>query len=281
MSKFSRLMAIMMATGFILTACGGEEGNAESSIRLPDREVTWVRKKDVRKTDSQNTTGKGKSSSTIQINNALTVKLEKDAAAGKTGVVIDEASCLARVITLDKTRMAVQKAGGMWHAFERNSESRPYSNNGMQLDSQTNRMVYALAHLCKTSKGVPMDPMEQWMDHNLKTIGEEASMQKFSDVANEGDAKTWVEHLDKARKNVDRKVDYQTIEKMINRAEPMINTYAELMAKPTGDAEMQAFISNGVTLLKSLKHFINGDKILVMAVQEDDSAPFYNLESEM
>ena len=48
----------------------------------------------------------------------------------------------------------------------------------------------------------------------------------------------------------------------------------------TGQVGKQAFLSNAVTLLKSLKNFITGDKVLVMALNEDDMAPFYDLYSD-
>lgn len=280
MLKFS-LMALLLATGFILSACGGEEEKTMSAIRLPEREVTWVRKQEVRKTRDAALSGDRQKSSEIPLNESLVEKLKQAASAAGTGSVKDRTSCLASVKRLDIKRTGVQKAGGMWHAFERNSESKPYSNNGMQIDSQTNKMVFALEHLCKTAEGKPMEPMEQWVDHNLKTMGKEAAIEKFSDIANKGDAETWVEHLEVAKKNENRTVDYQTIEKLINRAEPLVNLYEELSKRPVDDASVQAFLSDSVTLLSSVNQFITGDKILVMALKEDNSAPFYNLESEM
>ncbi len=272
------LMAILLVTGFFASACGGEEEKAETAIRLPEREVTWVRKQAVRKSSLS---GNRQNSTDIPLNESLVEKLKKATSAAGTGSVTDQKSCLAGVKRLDVKRTAVQKAGGMWHAFERSSETRPHSSNGMQLDSQTNKMVFALAYLCRTATGKPMDPMEQWVDYNMKTMGKEAAINKFSDIANRGDAESWVEHLEVAKKNVKRTVDYQTIEKLINRAEPLVNLYEELSKRPIDDAETQAFLSDSVTLLNSLNQFITSDKILVMAVKEDDSAPYYNLESEM
>jgi hypothetical protein len=47
------------------------------------------------------------------------------------------------------------------------------------------------------------------------------------------------------------------------------------------DAATQAFLSDSVTLLSGVNDFITGDQFMVMALTEDDSVPFYNLESEM
>ena len=110
-------------------------------------------------------------------------------------------------------------------------------------------------------------------------LGAGVAVDQFSDISNMGDAETWVDHLGRVRNDVDRQVDYHTIEKMINRAEPLVNTYEELMQRPTDDAAKQAFLSIAVTLLKSLNQFITSDKVLVMALKEDDLAPFYNLYS--
>ena len=280
MFKFS-LLAMLLASGIICTACGGEEEKSESAIRLPEREVTWVRKQEVKKTSDAAIAGDQQSSSEIPINDALAKKLQQAASAGETGAIKDLASCLSHVKRFDTIRTAVQKGGGMWHAFERNPKTKTYSNNGMQLDSQTNKMVFALKHLCKTAKGKPMDPMEQWVDQNLKTIGEEAAMEKFSDVANKGDAETWVKHVEQARKDQTRTVDYKRIEQLINRTAPLINLYEELSKRPVEDAAVNAFLSDSVTLLNGVNQFITGDKVMIMALTEEDSVPFYNLESEM
>ena len=45
--------------------------------------------------------------------------------------------CLALVEPMDKIRMAVQRGGGAWHAFERSPDVRPFSSQGIQIDVTT------------------------------------------------------------------------------------------------------------------------------------------------
>ena len=91
------LMALLLVTGFIAPACGGEEEKVESAIRLPEREVTWVRKQEVRKTRDAALSGDRQKSSEIPLNDALVEKLKQAASAAGAGSVKDRTSCLASV----------------------------------------------------------------------------------------------------------------------------------------------------------------------------------------
>jgi hypothetical protein len=71
--------------------------------------------------------------------------------------VKNEQDCLAQANELDKRRTVVQERGGLWHIFESVKEIKEYTNYGMQLDSQLNRLVLSLKYLCRTTKGMQLN----------------------------------------------------------------------------------------------------------------------------
>ena len=274
-----RAVAVALAVMIALAACAQEEEHA--ALRLPKKEATWVRTEKVKTTKDELLARKDGVKFEIPVNEELEKKLVQAGTSGRSAKVSDKDSCLSRTRPLDNQRTAVQKAGGMWHAFERNPQTKSHSDHGMQLDSQTNKLVFALMHLCKTAKGIPLDAMEQWVRESVKTHGEKQAIENFADMANEGDAKVWIEQAKIAKQNESRSVDYKTIAQLIDRAEPLIGFYTELMQRNVDDGTADAFLSDSITLLKLINSLITGDRTLVMALKEDESDPFYNLESEM
>ena len=114
----------------------------------PKKEATWVRTEKVRTTKEEVFSGKKNVLAEIPINVALEERIVNNKYTDPI-IVSDKASCHTRLNPLDERRTAIQKAGGMWHAFERNSNSKPYSFHGMQLDSITNKIFFSLSDCIK------------------------------------------------------------------------------------------------------------------------------------
>jgi hypothetical protein len=138
----------------VLFACGGAE-EGKGPVIQPKKEATWVRTEKVQTTTEEIFSSVEKKLAEIPINTSLVAKITSE----KPGLIVttDVVSCLDRLESLDLRRTLVQKFGGMWGAFERNVDSKPYSFYGMQLDSNVNKMVFSLRYLCQTSEGVPLN----------------------------------------------------------------------------------------------------------------------------
>ncbi len=134
----------------LLTACGQDQ-SAEEPLRLPARENTWVKTEQVEITKHDVLSSQSGAAIHIPINEDLQEQLMQASGRAPQSPVADTASCLALLEPLDTTRMAVQREGGAWAMFERSDLIKPYSNNGMQIDSNLNRLVFSLRHLCRTA----------------------------------------------------------------------------------------------------------------------------------
>ncbi len=170
----------------------------------------------------------------------------------------------------------------MWGAFERSAEAKPYSFNGMQLDSNMNKLIFGLRHLCKTAEGVPMNEVATEVAALLEAKGrEQAEKTLISRGEHPKDIERLLNYAETARKGSARKVDFKTISSRFDRAESLIDLYEELSKRPVDKNSVNAFLSDGVTLLKVLNDFIQTDKIMVMALNEDDLVPYHHIDQDM
>ena len=273
------ILAIILLLAGVLPACGDTE-QSQGPVVQPKKESTWVRTKKVRTTKDEFFSGEKKPLAEIPINTSLAKKLASPQTGSKK--VTDVASCLARLKPLDLRRTAVQKSGGMWGAFERSPDAKPYSFNGMQLDSNMTKLVFGLRHLCKTSEGVPLNEVANDVGNLLEANGREKA-EKILVARGEhpADVEKLLNYAKTARKESDRKVSFNTISSSFDRAESLIDLYEELSKRSVDENSKTTFISEGVTLLKVLNDFIQTDKIMVMALNEDDLVPYHHIDQDM
>ena len=202
--------------------------------------------------------------------------------SGIKNSVADVKSCLALFKPLDIKRTAVQKAGGVWHAFERSPEVRSYSENAMQIDSAINKLIASLRHLCNTAKGLPQDSISQVISKKIAVKGKEAVAEEFRDLGEpEEDIAIWLEYADYWKKNEKRNLDYKLIEGLMVRVKPLIGFYEELAKRQVDDNTKQNFLSDAVTLLEAMKKISSTDEYLVLALKEDRDAPYENFDPDM
>ncbi len=190
--------------------------------------------------------------------------------------VQDRASCLKQAEAMDKTRTAVQVNGGLWTWFEKHETLRPYSDKGMQLDSNINKLVFALRHLCETAKGVPVDPFVRQLNARVDERGLEKVRQELIDLGKApADAEIWLNFSERSRQKKNRVVEYPVIQVLIGKGASLVKKYDELSKRTVSKDNLDASLSEAQTLLTVLKELLEGDETLVMALDEDVKLPFF------
>lgn len=282
MSKDAFVMgALLFVVMAALPACA-EEVTEEPAVQLPPKEHTWVRKETVKKTKDVFFAKQDTAPQEIPVNEELAKKLTATQSSKVKGSVKDTASCLALLKPLDIKRTGVQKAGGMWGAFERSPEIRGYSENGMQIDSRVNKLIFALGHLCKTAKGLPQNNIARVISQKVSVKGKEAVAREFMDLGEaEEDIEIWLEHADYWQKNQKRDLDYKSIEGLMAQSAPLIDLYEELTLRQVDANSRQGFLSDAVTLLETVKKLSSTDEYMVLALNEEKDAPYENLDPDM
>jgi hypothetical protein len=258
----------------LLTACGSEQ-SAEEPLRLPEREQTWVKTEQVDITKDAALAPKNEAAINIPINEDLRDQLMRTSGPAPKSPVKDTASCLALLNPLDKTRMFVQREGGAWSMFERSALIKPYSDNGMQIDSNMNKLVFSLRHLCRTARGVPQSELAIKVNAIIDQMGKEKAREHFTEVVGEApaDVDLWLKHAEFSKKNTTRKVPYSEIQKLILKTQPLIDLYKNLLNRKIEEGNKDSFLSDSVTLLAVIKSRLASEPRVVMAMKEDTELP--------
>ena len=277
MTRFVIFTVCLMLVGFLFS-CGGEE--AKSPVIQPKKEATWVRTEKVQTTKEEVFSGTEKILAKIPINSSLAKKISTEKV--DSTAVVDNVSCLARLDLIDLRRTIIQKAGGMWRAFERNAGSKLYSVHGMQLDSNMNKMVFSLRHLCRTSEGVPLNDLAIEFGKLIQVHGREETKKILSARGEHPeDIEKFLNYEEFARKISERKVGFKVLDPRLDQAERLIDLYEELSKRPVNDKSINAFLSDSVTLLKVMNEFLQTDQIMAMALNEDAVVPYYHIDQDM
>ncbi|MCH2390187.1 MAG: hypothetical protein MK234_05860 [Nitrospinales bacterium] len=278
MIRFAILTGYLVSVT-VLFACGGAE-EGKGPVIQPKKEATWVRTEKVQTTTEEIFSNAEKKLAEIPINTSLVIKITTK----KPGLIVttDVVSCLDRLESLDLRRTLVQKFGGMWGAFERNVDSKPYSFYGMQLDSNVNKMVFSLRYLCQTSEGVPLNNVAIEFKKLMQDHGrEEAIKILLSRGEHPEDIEVFLNYEEFARKIRERKIDFKVINPRLDQAELLIDLYEELSNKSIDEQSTDTFLSNSVTLLKVMNEFLQTDQMMVMALNEDGLVPYHHVDQDM
>jgi hypothetical protein len=278
MTRSTIYTAYFILVGFLF-ACGISE-EAKGPVIQPKKEATWVRTEKVKTTKEEVFSDKKKNLAEIPIN----ISLAKKITIGKvsTTEVTDKASCLNQLNLLDRRRTVIQKAGGMWSAFERNVGTKPYSFNGMQLDSNTNKMIFGLRYLCQTAEGVPLNSVAIEFKKLIKDHGrKETKKILISRGEHLQDIEKFLNYTEVAHKLNDRKIDYNLISPLFGRAENLIDFYEEISKRTINEKSIDVYLSDSVTLLKVITEFIHSDQVMSIALNEDAQVPYRHIDQDM
>ena len=278
MIRFAILTGYLVSVT-VLFACGGAE-EGKGPVIQPKKEATWVRTEKVQTTTEEIFSSAEKKLAEIPINTSLVAKITTK----KPGLIVttDVVSCLDRLESLDLRRTLVQKFGGMWGAFERNVDSKPYSFHGMQLDSNVNKMIFSLRYLCKTSEGVPLNKVAIEFKKMLQDYGrEETKKILISRGEHPEDIENYLNYEEFARKINARKIDFKMINLRLDQSERLMNLYEELSKKSINEQTIDVFLSNSVTLLKVMNEFIQTDQVMAMVLNEDALVPYHHIDQDM
>ena len=271
MSKLKGLQIILCLSvaGVLVMSCSPEAAQDEP-MQMPFKENTWVRKEEIKKTKSfMFSTGEKLA---LPIDDRLIKKLNTISTSNSS--INSEEECLSQANALDKRRMVVQKRGGAWHVFERVAAAKIYSDYGMQIDSQLNRLVFSLKHICRGAKGMPLDAWGTNKVEELKKYGKEKMRKVYIDLGNPpADVDIWVAYAERALESRKRNIPYSEIGESILRTENLVNLYEELSLRKVDEASLNTFYSDASTLLDVIKNSLKSDPRVALAIQEDNLLP--------
>ncbi len=276
-----KMFPLLLGMWVFVAACGGSDEEAQQPLKLPEKEKTWVKTEAVEVTKKEALAYK-QPTLEVAVNETLRAKLSQVPLSQQAGLVTDEVSCLMFLKPMDDKRKQAQKQGGLWHAFERSEAVRPYSDNGVQLDSNMNKLFHALGHLCRTANGVPLTGLAITLNREIQEKGVEGKRNEMVELGNpEKVVDEWIEYAQSAQKLANRKVPYPTVEELMRKTQPLIDLYVDLLNRKLDESSQQQFLSDAVTLLAVVNGMMQNDTHLVMARTEDLQVPYADYRNEM
>ena len=267
--KCVQIILCLSVAGVLVMSCSPEAAQDEP-MQMPFKENTWVRKEEIKKTKSfMFSTGEKLA---LPVDDRLIKKLNTISTSNSS--INSEEECLSQANALDKRRMVVQKRGGAWHVFERVAEAKIYSDYGMQIDSQLNRLVFSLKHICRGAKGMPLDAWGTNKVEELERYGKEKMRKSYIDLGNPpADVDIWVAYAERALESRKRNIPYSEIGESILRTENLVNLYEELSLRKVDEASLNSLYSDASTLLDVIKNSLKSDPRVALAIEEDNLLP--------
>jgi hypothetical protein len=280
MFKIRCLQFILCAvlTGTFASGCSAEPVD-EAPLQMPFKENTWVRKETLTRSSAQISETSNKTKPALPVDALLAKKLKT--VSTSISEVKNEQDCLDQANALDKRRTVVQERGGMWHIFESVEEIREYTNYGMQLDSQMNRLVHSLKHLCRATKGMPLNGWGREKVEQLQKLGKEKMREKYLALGDaKGDIDIWIKYAETAIESKKRNIPFSQVMESISRSENMVALYEELSLRKIDAVSRDLFYSDASTLLSAINDSFKSDPNIAMAIEDENLLSHTDLEAD-
>ena len=268
----------VVLTGVFVSGCSAEPVD-EAPLQMPFKENTWVRKETMTRSSAQIPEISYETLPALPIDASLAKKLKTISTSSPE--VKNEQDCLAQANELDKRRTVVQERGGLWHIFESVKEIKEYTNYGMQLDSQMNRLVLSLKHLCRATKGMPLNGWGREKVEQLQKWGKEKMREKYLALGDsEGDIEIWVKYAEIAIESKKRNIPFSQVRESISRSENMVTMYEELSLRKVNEDNKKSFYLEASTLLSAIKDSFQSDPNIGLAIEEENLLSHTDLEAD-
>jgi hypothetical protein len=273
-----QIILCVFLTGIFASGCSAEPTD-EAPLQMPFKENTWVRKETVTRSSADIPGASYKTLPALPVDASLAKKLKTISTSNPE--VKDEQDCLAQANELDKRRTVVQERGGLWHIFESVKEIKEYTNYGMQLDSQMNRLVHSLKHLCRATKGMPLNGWGREKVEQLQKLGKEKMRQKYITLGDAvGDIDLWIKYAELAIESKKRNIPFSKVRESISRSENMVALYEDLSLRKVDESNKQSFYSDASTLLSAINDSFKSDPNIAMAIEDENLLSHTDLEAD-
>ena len=263
----------MVVASIFITGCE-QEAAQEAPMQMPFKENTWVRKEAIKKSEVFSPIQQ----ETLPIDDSLVKQLK----TVSTPIELNnEKECLAQASALDQRRTKVQKLGGLWHGFEKDAEAKKYSDYGMQLDSQMNRMIFSLKYICRATKGIPLDGWSRTIVSQLEKEGKEKTYENYIKLGSDpADVNKWISFGEMVIESKKRNISYKKIGESISRSENMVGLYEKLSLQIIDKDSIQSFFTKASTLLSVIKDSFVSDPNIALSIKEENFLSIHDLEAD-
>jgi hypothetical protein len=268
-----KIIVYVVVASIFITGCE-QEAAQKAPMQMPFKENTWVRKEAIKKSEVFSPIQQ----ETLPIDDSLVKQLK----TVSTPIELNnEKECLTQANALDQRRTKVQKQGGLWHSFEKVAEAKKYSDYGMQLDSQLNRMVFSLKYICRATKGIPLDGWSRTIVSQIEKDGKEKAYEYYINLGNDStDVEKWISFGEMAIESKKRNISYESVSQSISRSANMVGLYEKLSLQRIDKDSLQSFLTKASTLLSVIKDSFVSDSNIAISIKEENFLSIHDLEAD-
>ncbi len=188
-----------------------------------------------------------------------------------------DAPCSETVLSLKKPLKTVQNLGGLFVLFDKFPALANQSALAIQLDSKMLKVHHALAYLCDTENGVPLDELATYVSRKMGQLGEEGFREKHSVLGRpEKEIQAWIEYAALAQKLKSRTLDAARLQSTLAQAAPYFNRYRELALDSAKTPE--DLLNAATTLNKDVSAFLEQSPYLALALREKAQIPYWDID---
>ncbi|MBT3183718.1 MAG: hypothetical protein HOI59_09010 [Nitrospina sp.] len=191
-------------------------------------------------------------------------------------------TCLKQVTPLSTKRDQVAELDGIWGLFQKTTEFRDNSVQGITLDNKINTILFQLEYLCNTIDGIPFDELSDYVSAGLAEKGAEEFKKELIILGkSEGEIDIWFEFSKFAVANRHRALDTQKIFHTIETAQPFIKGYLELAEKINSKERMGSVIQETEDLTNQIETFFKTDPYMSQALYENAQVPYADWDEDV
>ena len=189
-----------------------------------------------------------------------------------------ENSCAKLVKELKNKTNIINLKGGMWGFFEKVPELREQSVDAIQLDSRINKIFFALNHLCKTEKGIPLNDLATYISRNLAEKGKDefkSELLLLGKTPQQIDI--WFKFYRYAQNHRSRTLEISKIQSALEQSIPLIERYVHLAESIFRNDSSEFIFNKTQTLNISIDKLLLQQPYLAQAMEEISHIPYWDI----
>jgi hypothetical protein len=184
-------------------------------------------------------------------------------------------ACLDQMSPLNNNKEKVEDLDGIWGLFQKTSELKIYSVQGINLDRGIQSILFHLDYLCNTLNGIPLDELSVYVSKSITEKGEARFKKELIDIGrNMTQVEIWIEYSNFAVANQHRVLLPKNIAQTIQLSKPHLDKYLELAETIRRKENISTIIKQAQNLIHQIDRFLEKDPYLSLAIYENSQIPY-------
>ena len=186
---------------------------------------------------------------------------------------VEVPACGLLLYPLESKIEEIKGQGGIWGKFDQNYKVKNHATYTLKLDSKITVLMVRLNYLCTTQNGVPLEEIAQILVPRLKAEGDKVVMEYLINLGHfEEEAEKLIAYARFAESNLNRKLEFNQITKVITESQLFVNRLVELFQK-IGEVDSEKIMDDSKILIRNIEKFLETNLYLLLVDKETAEIP--------